>query len=100
MKISKSELKRLIKEELELFEAEHEEPPQAAAPKLKGDVEVLLKRLNSLSGLDKILASINTMDEFAQVLMQFIKMASAANISDADVKLATRKVAQQVLQSK
>ena len=98
MKISKSVLKRLIKEELELFEAEHEEPHHAA-PKLKGDVEVLLKRMNSLSGLDKILASINTVDEFAQVLMQFVKMASAANISDEDVKLATRKVAQQVLQS-
>ena len=100
MKISKSELKRLIKEELDLFEAEHEEPPQAEEPKLKGDVNTLLTRLNSLSGLDRILASINTVDEFAQVLMQFIKMASAANISNTDVKVATRKVAQQVLQSK
>jgi len=99
MKITKSELKRLIKEELDLFEVEQEEPPPAAAPKLKGDVETLLKRLNSLSGLDRVLASINTVDEFAQVLMQFVKMASAANISDEDVKLATRKVAQQVLQS-
>jgi len=99
MKITKSELKRLIKEELDLFEVEQEEPPPAAPPKLKGDVETLLKRLNSLSGLDRVLASINTVDEFAQVLMQFVKMASAANISDEDVKLATRKVAQQVLQS-
>ena len=63
-------------------------------------MNTLLTRLNSLSGLDRILASINTVDEFAQVLMQFIKMASAANISNADVKVATRKVAQQVLQSK
>ena len=68
--------------------------------KIAGDVARVGKKLNTLTGFDKLLASINTRAEFEQLMMQFIQMVAKDKLKPNDVKLGVRNVTKAVLQGK
>jgi len=90
MKITKSQLKQLIKEELE-------EPQTKAEPKVSGDVARAGKKLGQVTGLEGVLASINTRAEFEQLLMKFIQLVAKEKLKPQDVKMGVKRVATQIL---
>jgi len=101
MKITKTKLKRLIRETLSEalpdVSAASEEAPQ---PKQAADVERVGKKLGQVSGLEGILANINSRVEFEQVLMQFIQLTAKEKLKSQDVKVGVRNVAKQILKGK
>jgi adenylyl- and sulfurtransferase ThiI len=90
MKITKSQLKKMIKEALE-------EPQAKAEPRVTGDVARAGKKLGAVSGIEGILASINTRAEFEQLLMKFIQLVAKEKLKPEDVKIGVRRVAAQIL---
>jgi len=85
MKISKRELRTIIKEEMEAAQA------AAPAPKQKSDVAAVSKKLEKTSGLDKLLGRISNRAEFEQILGALIDAASA-NVDGNDVILGIKNV--------
>tara|TARA_Y100000034_G_C6632463_1_gene276166 strand:- start:187 stop:537 length:351 start_codon:yes stop_codon:yes gene_type:complete len=116
MKISKAQLKHIIKEELEvtltneeagemfgeeveaqLNEMEAERVDEAEA---RSDVARVGKKLGQVSGMEGILASIDNRAEFEQLLMQFIQMVAKEKLRPEDVKAGVRRIAAQILKGK
>jgi len=95
MKITKEQLRQIIKEELE-------EPQQSAAPqpKLKSDVGRVAAKLEKTSGMEGLLAAITNRQEFEQLMLQFIQMVSKEKLKPDDVKTGIRNVAATVLKAK
>lgn len=93
MKITRSQLKQLIKEELQ----ELEQPAQQAEPKVASDVARVGKKLDKIQGLEPLLASINTRPEFEQLLMQFIQLVAKEKLQPNDVKAGLRRVTAAIL---
>ena len=76
MKLTKSYLKKVIKEELEnLSEFGEQEEEQ---PKQKGDVQRISKVMEKLPQLQRLFSMINTQDELTQVLDNLIKGVSGS----------------------
>ena len=67
---------------------------------VSGDVTRAAKKLDSTTGLDSILASINTRDEFVQVLNLFIQKVAKEKLKPQDVKAGVKKVAASILKAK
>ena len=95
MKITTEKLKQIIKEELE--EAQQSAAPQ---PKLKSDVGRVATKLEQVSGMEGLLAAINSKQEFEQIMLQFIEMVSKEKLKPEDVKAGIRYVANRVLKAK
>ena len=91
MKITRSQLKQIIKEELQELE-QPDQPAQQAGPKVASDVARVGKKLDRLQGFERLLASINTRPEFEQLLTQFIQMVAKERLQPNDVKAGLRKV--------
>ena len=85
MKITKTELRKLIKE------ATEELGNDTQQPKVASDVERVGARFDRVAGLDTLLAKINTRIEFEQFLRKVIKSGSE-NVKPADILLAVRNV--------
>jgi hypothetical protein len=94
MKITKEQLRQIIKEELE--EAQQSAAPQ---PKLKSDVGRVAAKLEKTSGMEGLLAAINNRQEFQEVMLQFIEMVSKEKLKPEDVKAGIRYVATTVLKA-
>ncbi len=95
MKITKEQLRQIIKEELE--EAQQSAAPQ---PKLKSDVGRVAAKLEKTSGMEGLLASIDSRSKFEQLMLQFIQMVSNEKLSPEDVKMGISNVAAIVLKAK
>ena len=91
MKITAERLKQIIKEELEGAAA-----PQ---PKLKSDVGRVATKLEKTSGMEGLLAAINSRQEFQEIMLQFIQMVSKEKLRPEDVKTGIRNVAATVLKA-
>ena len=85
MKITKTELRKLIKEAAEELDNDNQQPRVAA------DVERVGTRFDRVAGLDTLLSKINTRIEFEQFLRKVIKSGSE-NVKPADILLAVRNV--------
>ena len=85
MKITKTELRKLIKEAAEELENDTQQP------KVASDVERVGSRFDLVAGIDTLLAKINTRIEFEQFLRKVIKSGSE-NVKPADILLAVRNV--------
>ena len=94
MKITKEQLRQIIKEELE--EAQQSAAPQ---PKLKSDVGRVAAKLEKTSGMEGLLAAITNRPEFEQIMLQFIEMVSKEKLKPEDVKAGIRYVATTVLKA-
>jgi hypothetical protein len=97
MKLTKSYLKKVIKEELKNLSEEGEEQGAAPQPKLKGDVEKISKVMEKLPQLQRLFGLINTEDELSQVLDNLISGVAGAEIMHEKVdqwlgKWASRKL--------
>ena len=92
MKITKEQLRQIIKEELE--------DAAAPQPKLKSDVGRVAAKLEKTSGMEGLLAAINNRQEFQEVMLQFIEMVSKEKLKPDDVKMGIRNVAATVLKAK
>jgi len=91
MKITKEQLRQIIKEELE--------DAAAPQPKLKSDVGRVAAKLEKTSGMEGLLAAINNRQEFQEVMLQFIEMVSKEKLKPEDVKAGIRYVATTVLKA-
>ena len=90
MKITKIQLKKIIEEELEQADKQPER-------KVSGDVARAGKKLGQVTGLEGVLASINTRAEFEQLLMKFIQLVAKEKLKPQDVKMGVKRVATQIL---
>jgi hypothetical protein len=95
MKITKEQLRQIIKEELE--EAQQAVTSQ---PKLKSDVGRVAAKLEKTPGMEGLLAAITNRPEFEQIMLQFIEMVSKEKLKPEDVKAGIRYVANRVLKAK
>ena len=68
--------------------------------KVATDVARVGKKLDTLTGLEGLLASINTRAEFEELMMRFIQMVAKDKLKPNDVKLGVRNVVKTVLQGK
>tara|TARA_R110000744_G_scaffold100730_1_gene194351 strand:- start:8781 stop:9092 length:312 start_codon:yes stop_codon:yes gene_type:complete len=95
MKLTKSYLKKVIKEELKNLSEEGEEQGAAPQPKLKGDVEKISKVMEKLPQLQRLFGLINTEDELSQVLDNLISGVAGAKIISPQLlkKVLMRKAA-------
>jgi hypothetical protein len=125
MKITKRQLKQIIKEELEVILTNEEagelfgedikkqldeleqvteglegEETAEPEPRVSGDVARVGKKLGQVGGIENLLASINTRAEFEQFLMKIIQMVAKEKLKPEDVKVGIKRVATQVLRSK
>jgi len=94
MKITKEQLRQIIKEELE--EAQQAVTSQ---PKLKSDVGRVAAKLEKTSGMEGLLAAITNRQEFEQIMLQFIQMVSKEKLEPDDVKAGIRYVATRVAEA-
>jgi len=81
MKMSKTRLLDIIREEIEnisLFEAEPEggDVGAPAGEETKRDVQRVGDKMDKTAGLDRLLAAINTPEEFHQLMVMFLQKAS------------------------
>lgn len=68
--------------------------------KVAADVARVGKKLDTIQGLDKLLASINTRVEFEQLMLQLIQMVAKERLNPNDVKVGVRNVNKAVSQSR
>jgi len=87
MKITKTELRKLIREAVE----ELDNAPAPRSPKVSPDVEKINIRLDQISGFDQLLAKLNTSEEFEQFLRKVIR-SSSENVKHKDILLAVSNV--------
>ena len=80
--------------------AEPEGEQMMEQEKVATDVARVGKKLDTLTGLEGLLASINTRAEFEELMMQFIQMVAKDKLKPNDVKLGVRNVVKAVLQGK
>ena len=80
MKLTKSYLREVIKEELKNLSEQGEEQKAAPQPKLKGDVEKISKVMEKLPQLQRLFGMINSEDELSQVLDNLISGVAGAKI--------------------
>jgi hypothetical protein len=111
MKLTKARLKQIIREEMDLLALkefngaidEDDDNPGAETevePKLAGDVGRAVGKLEKTSGLSGAMASINTKDEFEEMLTQFIQLVAKEKLRPQDVKMGVRNVATKILKAK
>ena len=67
---------------------------------MTSDVARVGKKLDSVQGLEALLASINNRDKFEAVLTQFIQMVAKERLQPNDVKMGVRNVAAAILKGK
>ena len=80
--------------------AKPEEEQMMEQEKVAGDVARVGKKLDSVQGLEALLASINNRDKFEAVLTQFIQMVAKERLQPNDVKMGVRNVAAAILKGK
>jgi len=77
--------------------AEPEDEQMMEQEKVATDVARVGKKLDSVQGLEALLASINNRDKFEAVLTQFIQMVAKERLQPNDVKMGVRNVAAAIL---
>ena len=80
--------------------AKPEDEQMMEQEKVATDVARVGKKLDTLTGLEGLLASINTRAEFEELMMRFIQMVAKDKLKPNDVKLGVRNVVKAVLPGK
>jgi len=90
MKLTKSQLKQIIKEELESA-LPSDATGDSPAAKQKSDVERIGKKLGKVSGLESLTSMINSRVELEQFLENVLGMISD-KLQPADIKMVLAKL--------